>query len=80
MLVKVTARRQVTFPARVVEALCDKPADHVRMEESANGFLLCPRGVDDGRPAPLSAKLRRGRGTCDLEAFRDQPRATALRD
>ena len=80
MLVKVTAKRQVTLPARVLEALCAKPGDHLRIEESAKGSLLRPRRVDHGRPAPLSAKPRFGHGTFELEAFRDQPRATALRD
>ena len=80
MLVKVTAKRQVTLPVRVLEALYAKRGDDLRIEESADGFLLRPRRADHGRPAPLSAKLRFGHGTFDLEAFRDQPRATALRD
>jgi hypothetical protein len=36
--------------------------------------------VDVTRLAPLRGKLRRGKGTFDLEAFRGKPYARALRD
>ena len=34
MLVKVTSKRQVTFPARVLDALGVGPGDHIELEMS----------------------------------------------
>ena len=80
MFVKITAKRQVTFPARVLEALEVKPGDRLELEEGPNGFVLRARQVDRARLAPLRGKLRRGKGSFDLEAFRDTPHDRALRD
>lgn len=80
MFVKITAKRQVTFPARVLEALGVKPGDRVELHEGPDGFVLRARQVDSSRLAPLRGKLRRGKGTFDLEAFRDKPHARSLRD
>lgn len=80
MFVKITAKRQVTFPARVLDALGVKPGDRVELHEGPEGYVLRARRVDVTRLAPLRGKLRRGQGTFDLEAFRDKPHARALRD
>ena len=80
MFVKITAKRQVTFPARVLEALGVKPGDRIELEEGPDGFVLRARHIDRSRLAPLRGKLRRGIGTFDLEAFRNKPHARALRD
>ena len=80
MLVKVTVKRQVTFPARVLDALGVKPGDRIELLQSGEGFVLRPRRVDTGRLAPLKGKLRRGQGSFDLERFRNQPHDRALRN
>ena len=80
MLVKITSKRQVTFPARVLDALGLKPGDRLRLEESPNGFVLHPQRIDPDRLAPLRNKLRRGRGSFDLQSFRGQRHDPALRD
>ena len=80
MYVKITAKRQVTFPARVLEALGVKPGDRVELEEGPDGFVLRARQVDRARLAPLRGKLRRGLGSFELETFRDKPHGRALRD
>lgn len=80
MFVKITSKRQVTFPARVLEALGVKPGDRLELEESPHGYVLRARAVDRDRLAPLRGKLRRGRGTFDIEAFRGKPHARSLRD
>ncbi|MBM5812236.1 MAG: AbrB/MazE/SpoVT family DNA-binding domain-containing protein [Gammaproteobacteria bacterium] len=80
MFVKITAKRQVTFPARVLEALGVKPGDRIELEEGPEGFVLRARQVDRTRLAPLRGKLRRGQGTFDLEVFRHTPHDRALRD
>lgn len=80
MFVKITTKRQVTFPARVLKALGVQPGDQLELEEGPDGFILRPRRIDPARLAPLRTKLRHGRGTFDLESFRDQPHDPALRD
>ena len=49
MLVKITSKRQVTFPARVLDALGVGPGDHLELEEGPDGFTLRARRID---PAP----------------------------
>lgn len=80
MLIKITAKRQVTFPARVLEILNVKPGDRLELLEGPEGFILRPRRIDPLRLAPLRGKLRRGQGTFDLATFRGQPHARTLRD
>ena len=80
MIIKITAKRQVTFPARVLEALGVQPGDRLELQEGPDGFILRPRRIDRARLAPLRSKLRQGKGTFDLEVFRDQPHGPALRD
>jgi hypothetical protein len=45
----------------------------------ARGFLRA-RHIDRARLAPLRGKLRRGKGTSNLEAFRNNPDDSTLRD
>ena len=80
MFVKITSKRQVTFPARVLDALGVKPGDRVELQEGPDGFVLRARQIDPARLAPLRGKLRRGKGRFDLEAFRNQPHDPSLRD
>ena len=80
MFVKITAKRQVTFPAHVLETLGVKPGDRIELEEGPEGFVLRARHIDRARLAPLRGKLRRGRGTFDLETFRNEPHARTLRN
>lgn len=80
MFVKITSKRQVTFPARVLEALGVKPGDRLELQEGPEGFTLRARTIERAQLAPLRDKLRRGRGTFDVETFRKQPHARKLRD
>ena len=80
MFVKITAKRQVTFPARVLDALGVKPGDRLELHESREGYVLRARHVDLTRLAMLRGKLKRGKGTFDLEAFRAKPHDRSLRD
>ena len=80
MLVKITAKRQVTFPAQVLDALGVKPGDRLELLEGPEGFLLRPQRIDPARLAPLQGKLQRGAGTFNLGTFREQAHDPALRD
>ncbi len=80
MLVKITSKRQVTFPTQVLDTLGLKPGDLLELLEDSKGILLRPHRVDATRLAPLRDKLRRGRGSFDLDSWREQPHDPALRD
>ena len=80
MFVRITSKRQVTFPARVLAALGVKPGDQLELQEGPDGFLLRPRRLDPARLAPLRDKLRRGRGTFDIETIRENAHDPSLRD
>lgn len=80
MFLKITAKRQATLPSRVLKALGVKPGDRIELEERPWGFVLRARHIDRTRLAPLRGNLRRGKGTFNLEAFRNKPHDRALRD
>ena len=80
MIVKVTSKRQVTFPARVLDALGVQPGDQLEIEEGPDGFTLRPRRINPSRLAPLRDKIRPGHPAFDLSSFREQSYDPALRD
>ena len=80
MIVKITSKRQVTFPARVLDALGVGPGDQLEIVEGPDGFALRPRRVDLSRLGTLHDKIRRGRGTFNLQEFREQSYDSSLRD
>ena len=79
MIVKITAKRQITLPARALDALGLRAGDRLQLKQGADGIVLRACRIDRARLAPLRGKLRKGRGTFDLESFRDYPRDHAHR-
>lgn len=80
MIVKVTSKRQVTFPARVLDALGVGPGDQLELEEGTGGFILRPRRIDYTRLGTLRDKIPPGRPPFDLQSFREQGYDPSLRD
>lgn len=80
MIVKITSKRQVTFPAQVLAALGVGPGDQLELDEGPDGFILRPRRIHYDRLAPLRDKLQGEPEPFDLESFRNRPYDTALRD
>jgi AbrB family looped-hinge helix DNA binding protein len=80
MVLKVTSKRQVTFPARVLDALGVRPGDQIEISEGPDGFILKPRRIDYTRLGTLKNKLKRGHGTFDIQVFREQSYDPSLRD
>ena len=80
MIMKVTAKRQVTFPAQVLDALGVGPGDQLELHEGPDGFILRPRRIRRERLAPLRDKLTGDHAPFDLESFRYEPYDLALRD
>ena len=72
MVVKITSKRQVTFPARVLDSLGVGAGDQIELIECSDGFMLRPRRIDLTRLAPLRSKLPPDRIPFDLESFREQ--------
>ena len=80
MIVKITSKRQVTFPAKVLDALGVKPGDQLEIQPGPDGFIIRPRRIDPTMLAPLRGKLSPTHVPFDLKAFREQPYDPALRD
>ena len=80
MVVKITSKRQVTFPARVLDALGVGPGDRLELVEGDDGFILRPRRIDLSHVGTLHDKVKRDRGSFDLAEFRKQAYDPALRD
>ena len=57
MIIKMTSKRQVTFPKRVVESLHLKAGDSLTVQETKNGILIRPNRFDISRLAPLREKI-----------------------
>jgi AbrB family looped-hinge helix DNA binding protein len=68
--VKINARRQVTLPARVLDALGAKPGDLLELRKGADGYILRLCAIDRSKLAPLRGKLPQGCGRFDLADFR----------
>ena len=53
MLVKITSKRQVTFPKQVMEKLRLKEGDTLSVSETSDGILIKPHRFDIEQLAPL---------------------------
>jgi AbrB family looped-hinge helix DNA binding protein len=80
MHITITSKRQVTFPAHVLEALGAKPGDRLELQPSPEGFVLRAKRVDASRLAPLRGKVNPSAPAFDSHSFRDQAHDPALRD
>lgn len=80
MIVKITSKRQVTFPARVLDAMRVGPGDQLELEESSDGFILRPRRINYSKLAPLRDKIPSGYPPFDLDKFRNERHDPSLRN
>ena len=80
MLIKITSKRQVTFPARVLDAMGVGPGDRLELQEAPDGYLLRPRRIDYSRLGTLRDKIQGGHPAFDIRTFREKPYDPALRD
>jgi len=80
MIVKMTSKRQVTFPRQVVEKLHLKEGDALSISETPEGILIRPHRFDPTKLAPLKGKIRSDLPAPDLEAIRHASLDPNLRD
>ena len=80
MFVKITSKRQVTFPARVLDALGVGAGDQIELLEGPDGFSLRPRRIDYSRLGTLRDKIPAGHPPLVMRDFRERGYDPALRD
>ncbi len=81
MIVKVTAKRQITLPADVLEALGVEPGDQLELKESDDGFVLRrKRKIDYSKLGTLADKIPPGYPPFDIRKFREEICAPKYRD
>lgn len=81
MTIRITSKRQVTFPAKVLATLGVGPGDTLELlPDGQGGYSVKPRRLHLDKLAPLRGRLLEGTGTFDLETFRSQSYHAALRD
>lgn len=80
MLVKITSKRQVTFPAHVLDSMGVGPGDRLEISKGPDGYLLRPRRIDYSRLGTLRDKIPEGHPSFDVRTFREQPYDPALRN
>ena len=80
MIVKITATRQITLPAHVLEDMDVGAGDTLQLIPGPDGYLLRPRRIDFSRLGTLREKIPRGHPPFDIRAFREKPHDPALRD
>ena len=80
MIVKITSKRQVTFPKKVMEKLRLREGDLLNLEETRDGILIKPHRFDASRLAPLRGKIREDLPAPNFEAIRHAALDPGLRD
>ena len=79
MIVKITSKRQVTFPAKVLDALGVGPGDQLEISEGPDGYILRPRRIDLSKLGYLRDKIPSGHPPFDIDKFREEGYDPALR-
>lgn len=70
MIVKMTSKRQVTFPRHVVEKLQLKEGDALQISETRDGILIKPHRFHPEKLAPLRHLINAELPAPDLNLIR----------
>ena len=77
MIVKITSKRQVTFPAHVLNRLGVKPGDHLELTEGPDGYILRPRRIDYTRLGPCGIRSSQVNRSSTFESSAKSPMTRA---
>lgn len=80
MYVKITSKRQVTFPKHVLDTLGVGPGDQLELEETNDGYIVRPRRIRFELLGTLRDKIPDDYEPLDIRKFRDGTYDPALRD
>jgi AbrB family looped-hinge helix DNA binding protein len=80
MLVKITSKRQVTFPKRVMDKLRLRAGDTLALVETEQGIIIRPHRFDAAVLAPLRGKIAPTLSAPDYDAIRQAALDPRLRD
>ncbi|MEN9635268.1 MAG: hypothetical protein RL077_3672 [Verrucomicrobiota bacterium] len=68
--IRITAKRQATFPAAALKALRVKPGDYLALIQDKDEWRLAPKGVDFSKLGTLKHKISPQLPPFDLAAWR----------
>ena len=72
MIVKITSKRQVTFPKHVLEEMGVGPGDRLELMEGPGGYTIKPRRIDYSKLGTLSDEIDPNIEPFDIRKFRDE--------
>ena len=72
MIVKITSKRQVTIPEKVLDSLGVGPGDRLKLTKTSDGLVLRTQRIDYSRLGTLRDKIPSGHPTFDIHAFRER--------
>ena len=80
MYVKITSKRQVTFPKHVLDAIGVGPGDQLELQETTEGLMLRPRRIKLELFGTLRDEISPDHEPFDIRKFRDGTYDSSLRD
>lgn len=72
MLIKITSKREVTFPAKVLDDMGVGPGDELELTKMLGGYILKPKRIDRSKLGGLRRKIKPGTPAFDIQEFRDE--------
>lgn len=70
MLLKITSKRQVTFPRKVMEKFHLRAGDTLTVSETDGGIVIKPHRFDVSKLAPLKTKVSSDLPAPNFDAIR----------
>ena len=80
MLLKISAKRQITIPTHILNAMDVGPGDTLQLIPGPDGYLLRSRRIDYSRLGTLREKIPAGHPPFDIRSFREKVYDPTLRD
>lgn len=72
MLIRITSKRQVTFPAKVLNEMGVGPGDYLELIKARGGYKLKSKRVDLFKLGGLRDKIKPETPSFDIREFRDR--------